>query len=121
MTRDKNTICLTCLSVIDHRRIIEAGKRKAIHISSHISAPGEVTIRIKNPGVINDSDVTKVFDRYHIGAMGSDYRVQSSGIGLEIVKRILTLHNSNYGIELEDGKVCFYFTLYSELKLAELK
>ena len=53
--------------------------------------------------------------------MGSDYRVQSSGIGLEIVKRILTLHNSNYGIELEDGKVCFYFTLYSELKLAELK
>lgn len=94
---------------------------KRIHISSHISAPGEVTIRIKNPGVINDSDVTKVFDRYHIGAMGSDYRVQSSGIGLEIVKRILTLHNSNYGIELEDGKVCFYFTLYSELKLAELK
>ena len=94
---------------------------KRIHISSHISAPGEVTISIKNPGVINDSDVTKVFDRYHIGALGSDYRVQSSGIGLEIVKRILTLHNSNYGIELEDGKVCFYFTLYSELKLAELK
>lgn len=94
---------------------------KRIYISSNMSAPGEVTIRIKNPGVINDSDVTKVFDRYHICAMGSDYRVQSSGIGLEIVKRILTLHNSNYGVDLKDGQVCFYFTLYSELKLAKLQ
>ena len=94
---------------------------KRIYISSNMSAPGEVTIRIKNPGVINDSDVTKVFDRYHIGAMGSDYRVQSSDIGLEIVKRILTLHNSNYGVDLKDGQVCFYFTLYSELKLAKLQ
>lgn len=94
---------------------------KRIYISSNMSAPGEVTIRIKNPGVINDSDVTKVFDRYYICAMGSDYRVQSSGIGLEIVKRILTLHNSNYGVDLKDGQVCFYFTLYSELKLAKLQ
>ena len=34
---------------------------------------------------------------------------------------ILTLHNSNYGVDLKDGQVCFYFTLYSELKLAKLQ
>lgn len=89
---------------------------KHIYISSHISAPGEVTIRIKNPGVISDDTLLKAFERYHMGSAEQDRRIKSSGIGLEIVKRILTLHNSNYGIELEDGQVCFYFTLYSETK-----
>ncbi|MGL5715595.1 MAG: ATP-binding protein, partial [Paraclostridium sp.] len=34
-----------------------------------------------------------------------------SGLGLSIVKRILEMHKSNYGVESIDDSVRFYFSL----------
>ena len=84
---------------------------KNIFLSACMTAPHEITVRTQNSGVLSQNELNNIFDRYRLGADAPDRRVRRSGIGLEIVRRILTLHGSRYGIESENGQICFYFTL----------
>ena len=58
---------------------------------------------------IDKAEQKYIFDR-HFRATNSRRAVTGSGIGLSIVKEILTYHNFNFGVESEVGKgSTFYF------------
>lgn len=76
----------------------------------------KVMVRITNTGEgIKEEDIPLIWDKYY--KIDKTYsRVQvGTGIGLSIVKNILELHNSSYGVESKVGKhTTFYFDLEKE-------
>lgn len=66
---------------------------------------------------VNPEEINYIWDRYY-KAKGNHKRAQiGTGLGLNIVKNILTLHNANFGVKNEEnGGANFWF----ELKVAEL-
>ncbi len=71
----------------------------------------EVTVFIENSGKIDSLDVGKIWNRFYTSVSPGTSNPDSSGIGLEIVKNILELHNSKYGVKTGEGFVRFFFTL----------
>lgn len=65
-----------------------------------------VSISIKDSGIgISEEDQKFIFNRFEQGENGNCTKVSSSGIGLTLVKYIVTLHNGNIELEskLEEG------------------
>ncbi len=61
---------------------------------------------------ISEEDKERVWDRYYRASRNNKREISGSGIGLAIVKNILTLHNANYGVISEKGKgSTFWFEL----------
>lgn len=71
----------------------------------------EVMVSIENKGRIDRFEIEKIWNRFYTSKDPEISTLDSSGIGLEIVKNILELHNSKYGVETGEGVVRFYFTL----------
>lgn len=67
-------------------------------------------ITVEDTGVgITDSDLSKVFDRFHTRPSGDSV---GTGLGLAIVKTVLEAHNSPYSIESKEGEgTTFWFEL----------
>lgn len=89
------------------------GNDKKIDIEL-IDKEDSVEVRITNSGEgIKKEDIPLIWDKYY--KIDKTYsRVQvGTGIGLSIVKNILDLHNSNYGV---DSKLNKYTTFYFDLK-----
>jgi two-component system sensor histidine kinase MprB len=61
---------------------------------------GEVAIRDHGPG-IDDADLPHVFDRFYRAA--SARPMPGSGLGLSVVKQIVTEHGGNVAIEQPEG------------------
>lgn len=77
----------------------------------------KIKIEITNTGNgIKEDEIPLIWDKYY--KIDKTYsRVQvGTGIGLSIVKNILELHNSNYGV---DSKVDEYTTFYFDLEKRE--
>ncbi|WP_353096874.1 HAMP domain-containing sensor histidine kinase [Tissierella praeacuta] len=72
---------------------------------------GTVTVSISNYGHISEQDLNYIWDRYYRTAENTSARLPSEGIGLEIVRYILLMHQSDFGVRQEVDKICFYFTL----------
>ncbi len=70
-----------------------------------------VTVGISNYGHVSDKDLNRIWERYYSAEKDSTTRLPSQGIGLEIVRGILQMHNSHFGVKQEGGRICFYFTL----------
>ncbi len=71
-----------------------------------------VKIEISNScDKLSDEELNLIWDKYY--KVDKTYsRVQlGTGIGLSIVKNILELHNSNYGVKQDDKKITFYFDI----------
>ena len=84
----------------------------------------KITVRVKADGTdarvevqdlgegIAKEDLANIWDRYYKVDKEHVRVAQGSGIGLAIVKEILELHRSKYGVESEKGKgSTFWFTL----------
>ena len=72
-----------------------------INLSSDINS---VIIQIKDNGMgIKKEDLAFIFERMYRGDK-SRQRIEGSGIGLTIVKRILTLHSATIDVESEENK-----------------
>ncbi|MCU6712730.1 HAMP domain-containing histidine kinase [Paenibacillus sp. J5C_2022] len=76
-------------------------------------ANGCVRIEVYNDGdPIPEADLPYIWDTFYtVDKSGSREIGGGSGIGLAIVKNILTLHGSDFGVRNVTGGVLFYFTL----------
>lgn len=64
----------------------------------------KVLVKIKDNGIgIREEDLPNIFERLYRGDK-SRHKIQGNGIGLTIVKRILSLHSADITVSSEEGK-----------------
>lgn len=69
-------------------------------------------VSIKNYGATIDyEDLEKIWDRFYRAEKSRNRNLGGSGLGLTIVKNILELHESDYGVKNINNGVEFYFSL----------
>lgn len=67
---------------------------------------------IENFGVkLEDEDLKNIWDSFYRGEKSRNKKYGGTGLGLFIVKRILELHKSNFGVENGSNSVRFFFDL----------
>jgi signal transduction histidine kinase len=71
---------------------------------------------IDNGEGIAEADLPFIWDRYYKSSKPHKRAVTGSGMGLSIVKKIISLHNGKYGVESEAGKGS---TFWFEIRLSE--
>jgi len=72
-----------------------------VNVSSDVNS---VIIEIKDNGIgIKKEDLTYVFERMYRGDK-SRHKIEGSGIGLTLVKKILTLHSATIDVESKESK-----------------
>lgn len=75
-------------------------------------ASGTVRIEVYNDGdPIPEADLPYIWDTFYTVDKTGNRELGGSGIGLAIVKNVLTHHGSEFGVSNETGGVTFYFTL----------
>lgn len=68
--------------------------------------------RIENFGVtLVQKDLDNIWDAFYRKEKSRNKKFGGTGLGLYIVKRILELHQSDYGVISTENSVCFYFSL----------
>lgn len=73
---------------------------------------GNLYVSIKNYGIqINQEDLDKIWDRFYRAEKSRNRSLGGSGLGLTIVKNILELHDSDFGVKNIKNGVEFYFSL----------
>ena len=73
---------------------------------------GQVTISVFNTGTaIPETDLDKIWIKFHKVDKARTREYGGSGIGLSIVKAIMDSHNQSYGVKNYENGVEFYFTL----------
>lgn len=60
---------------------------------------------------IKKEDLDNIFNRFYRGDKARNSRIEGSGVGLSIVKKIIELHNSSIWAELHEGKIFFFIRL----------
>lgn len=88
-------------------------KGKSINISIKESIKeDEYVFCIENFGVsLSTDEMDKIWDAFYRTEKSRNKKFGGSGLGLSIVKRILEMHKSNYGVASIDDSVRFYFSL----------
>ena len=89
---------------------VKYGDNNIIEITSRVDGR-RLVVSIGNSGYISDEDLEKIWNRAYSTEQLSRARLPSQGIGLDIVKKILHAHGSEYGVRRENGMVYFQFTL----------
>ena len=89
---------------------VKYGDNNIIEITSRVDGR-RLVVSIGNSGYISDEDLGKIWNRAYSTEQLSRARLPSQGIGLDIVKKILHAHGSEYGVRQENGMVYFQFTL----------
>ena len=101
------------LSICGYTSLIRFGSRWLFFIEVNISTKGEkIYVSIFNSGrPISESDINHIWDRFYKGDKSRTNKV-STGLGLSIVRLILTQHNQDVWANNVDGKgIKFTFTL----------
>lgn len=69
-------------------------------------------VEIENQGEhLCESDLEHIWDRFYKADKSRNRVAGGIGLGLSIVKNILLMHNSTFGVRNTDLGVCFFFTL----------
>lgn len=89
---------------------IKYGDNHVIEITSRVKGK-QLVVSIGNSGHISGEDLDKIWNRAYSTEQSLRARLPSQGIGLDIVKKILHAHGSEYGVRQENGMVYFEFTL----------
>lgn len=76
----------------------------------------DIIIFLENESRIKDEDINNIWKRYYCTEKNKGKSFKGSGIGLEIVKNILELHDSTYGVKNFEDRVQFFFTLSKHIK-----
>lgn len=83
------------------------------HLEIRIQAEStSIRVDIKNEGQpIPEGDLHHIWDTFYRADRSGSRELGGTGIGLSIVKAILQLHDSEYGVQNEDDGVLFFLTL----------
>ncbi|MCK5701700.1 MAG: response regulator [Cyclobacteriaceae bacterium] len=86
--------------------------------SNHFENANSITIKIKNTGRgIPGDQIDHIFERFYSGTSKYENKKHSSGVGLEIVKKLVDLHKGQISVESKydengtDGFACFTLIL----------
>lgn len=72
----------------------------------------EVLLEVENPGEhIPENEIENIWQKFYKVEKSRNRNLGGIGLGLSIVKNILSLHNSKFGVKNTDIGVKFYFTL----------
>lgn len=86
-------------------------EQESILIST-IEERDTVKVSIENKGVhIPEGQLAKIWDRFYRGESSRQRSTGGTGLGLAISKKILDLHNVQYGVTNTDEGVIFFFHL----------
>ncbi len=67
---------------------------------------------IENFGItLTEEEIEKIWDPFYRKEKSRNKRFGGTGLGLSIVKRILEIHNSEFGVVSTENSVRFYFTI----------
>ena len=70
-------------------------------------------IVFENPTYINEiQDTEKLFQPFFRGKNATEIKIDGSGLGLSLIKRILDIHKIKHEIKIENGKFLFYFDIF---------
>jgi signal transduction histidine kinase len=86
-----------------------AGEDKTIYIS--LKDKGEkIRIEVIDTGKgIPEDKIDKIWDRFFRAEEYYHRNIVGSGLGLSIVKNILTIHNAEFGVDSSSGKGCMFW------------
>ena len=87
--------------------------KKGEEINIKIQERGEIIyFYIENTGVhIHEAEIDRIWDRFYRVETSRNRLFGGAGLGLNIVKNILELHGSDYGVRNTKAGVEFYFSL----------
>lgn len=86
-----------------------------------ISIPGEIKIEVENTcPEYSETDLEHIWDDFYRLDPSHNRDSGGSGLGLSVVKSILELHNSDYGVEKTTTGLNFYFVLCNQQKQGEI-
>jgi len=88
-----------------------ADRHKLMEVITVQAGPDIIKVSVRNSGHIDAAEAEKIWARDYGTREGPGTRSVSQGIGLSIVRHILELHKSNWGVQQKAGMVEFYFTL----------
>jgi len=107
----------------DKGRMIQVMTNLISNAMNHVNQEGRITISIHqrdddviiivfNSGsVINEKDLPHLFDEFYRSESDRSRRTGGSGLGLSIVKAIVTAHDGKYGVGNVENGVRFWFTI----------
>jgi len=90
--------------------------RKSNYVDINVSSEkmdGEVRITVEDNGIgIDKDEIDKIFNVFYRGRAALDRKIEGSGCGLTIVKKIVDMHGGNISVESNPGKgTMFIITL----------
>lgn len=127
-SRNKITLHLEnkqeCFAMANERFLMQAVDNYITNAVKHSNDNGKVYVRVKNikdyvrievenqGPPIPDEYKDKIWDMFYSGDSGQTLSGQKgSGLGLSIVKKIVMLHNGNYGFENLDRGIVFWIEI----------
>ena len=111
---DKNHIENVIINLIENA-IKYAQKSPHIKIGTHIEKKNFV-ISIKDNGIgIHKKNIKKIFNEFYRVSKGNVHNTKGFGLGLDYVKKIISLHGGSITVESEISKGTI-FTLYLPIK-----
>jgi two-component system, OmpR family, sensor histidine kinase VanS len=91
-------------------------------VSWRVIHDDEAEIRIENEGdPIPAQDLERIWDQFYRAERSRDRKTGGTGLGLTIVKHILELHGSRYGVNNTESGVAFHFTLKRAIADEEMR
>ncbi len=105
---DRIAIAQAATNLIDNA-VKYSGESRRVVVGS--SAEGEfLTIAVRDYGIgIRKEDLDRVFERFFRGGDELTRTVKGSGLGLTLVKEIVTAHHGTVGVDSEPGKGSTFF------------
>ena len=107
---DLNKICRVFNNLMDNaiKYTVDNGNIK-VHLKE--DEAGALIIFTNTCKNINKQNIDNIFDRFYRGDKARSSKVEGSGVGLSIVKKIIEIHNSNIWAELKGDEILFNIRL----------
>ena len=88
------------------------GTDRTVYVSAR-KTHGKIRFEVTDHGMgIEPSELENIWDRYYKASTNHVRSTSGSGLGLSIVKNILSLHNADFGVNSQVGKgSTFWFEL----------